>query len=163
MRALVVVLGAILTMGMAHAQPAAVDLAAVTVRDAADNRLTLNERIATPTILHFWATWCAPCREELPELAAFDAVLDEQGLAERLVLVSIDTIDFAAITAFLDDLALEIDTLQQIKGNAGSAFGILAYPATVVVDGDGAVLFHRQGVVAWDDPEVAQDMVGLID
>lgn len=143
----------------AAAQPADADLHAVTLRDAKGGQGTLADLVAGPTILHFWATWCAPCREELPEL---DAFAHELAVGERLGLISVDTAPYERIELLLADLDIGLESHQQIEGNVGSVFGILGYPSTVVVDETGAVLFFRQGALAWDDERVRAEMLDLL-
>src|SRR5690606_8261493 len=80
----------------ALAQPMSADRDAVAVDDGAGETVVLGELVEGATSLHFWATWCAPCREELPELQAF---AEAEGLGERLVLVSVDTAEDGRVAA----------------------------------------------------------------
>lgn len=137
---------------------AGADLRSVVVEDGAGARTALAELVDGPTILHFWATWCGPCREELPELERFARGID----AGRLVLVSVDTVDFSVVEGFLAELGVGLASYRQVEGNVGSAFAILGYPSTVVVDGSGEVLFRRQGAIAWEDDGEAGEVMGVI-
>ena len=144
--------------GPAAGQATGVDLSAVTVRDAAGETAALGDLVYGPTIIHFWATWCAPCLEELPQLDAF-----AQGLEPGdLVVVSIDTAGYERIATYLDDLGVGLESYQQIEGNAGSVLGILGYPSTFVVDGGGEIVFRRQGAVDWANPAEAEEMIARI-
>ena len=135
------------------------DLRSVVVEDGTGARTVLAELVGGPTILHFWATWCGPCREELPELESFARGID----AERLVLVSVDTVDFEVVAGFLDELKVGLASYRQVEGNVGSAFAILGYPSTVVVDGGGEVLFRRQGAIAWEDEGEAGEVMAFVE
>lgn len=143
----------------AMAQSTAVNLRAVTLEDGAGNRTVLADLIDGPTIVHFWATWCGPCREELPELDAFARA---EGLGARLALVSVDTVEFARVSDFLDELGVALESHRQVEGNVGTAFAILGYPSTVVVDDAGTVLFRRQGAVDWEDEDEAGTVIGVL-
>jgi cytochrome c biogenesis protein CcmG, thiol:disulfide interchange protein DsbE len=149
---------ALLAPGVAAGQDAGVDLSAVTVRDAAGERAVLADLVAGPTILHFWATWCLPCLEELPQLDAFAEGL-EPG---ELVVVSVDTAGYERIADYLSDLGVALDSHQQVEGNVGSVLGILGYPSTVVVDDAGEIVFRRQGSVDWADADIAEEIGALI-
>ena len=141
--------------GPAAGQETGVDLSAVTVRDAAGETAALGDLVDGPTIIHFWATWCAPCLEELPQLDAF-----AQGLEPgELVVVSVDTAGYERITDYLGDLGVGLESHQQIEGNVGSVLGILGYPSTFVVDGGGEIVFRRQGAVDWDDPSTRAEIM----
>lgn len=144
----------------ALAQPMSADLDAVTLEDGTGETVLLGELVERAAILHFWATWCAPCREELPELQAF---AEAEELGERLVLVSVDTAEYGRVAAFLDELGVGLGSWRQVEGNVGSAFAILGYPSTVVVDGTGEVLWRRQGAVDWGDAVKAGEVTDLLE
>ena len=105
-----------------------------------------------PLILHLWATWCAPCRAELPELAAFRAVLPAD-LGDRLVVVSVDTRPLAEVRRFLDgDMALPgFETYRVDPAEAGGRFQVIGYPLTLFLDRDGAVTRRISGAAPWPD------------
>ena len=155
---LLLIAGLLLMPAAASGGDGGVDLSAVTLRDAAGESVVLGDLVAGPTIIHFWATWCAPCLEELPELDRFARDV-EPG---RLVVVSVDTADYGRIEDYLADLDVELKSFQQIQGNVGSVFAILGYPSTVVVDETGEVVFQRQGAVDWGDAEIAREIGALI-
>ena len=136
------------------------DLGAVSVEDRIGETRVLADLVEAPTILHFWATWCGPCREELPELEAF---AQSEALGERLVLVSVDTARFERVAEFLDDLGVGLESYRQVSGSVGTQFGILGYPSTVVVDASGEVLLRRQGGIDWNDEAETADVIALID
>ena len=113
-------------------------------------------------IVHFWATWCVPCRAELPELARFRARLTEgglaeEGLADRLLVISLDRSSYERVAAFVsNDLGLsEFKTLQNTDGRAGPAFGLFGLPATALLDGQRRIVALAQGPVDWNDQTLA--------
>ena len=102
-------------------------------------------------VVHFWATWCAPCEEELPGLLAWwrEAKADPRI---ELVAVSVDE-DWKTVDAFLArrnaaDLPLALDP----KKNAASAFGTEKFPETWILAPDGTVLIHQVGAQDWSAP-----------
>lgn len=135
--------------------PEPVDLAAVAVIDADGQPVTLAERLPdAPAIVHFWATWCLPCRAELPQIDAYRADLAAAGLADRLALVSVDRVSHDAAQRFLaDELDLPgLPTLQDVNGTSGTMFRILGFPTTVLLDADHAIVGRQRGTVAWGAP-----------
>lgn len=150
--------GLLLMPGVARGEGGGVDLSAVTLRDAAGEIVVLGDLVDGPTIVHFWATWCAPCLEELPQLDGF-----AQGLEPgRLVVVSVDTADYGRIEDYLGDLGVGLSSYQQIEGNVGSVFAILGYPSTVIVEETGKVSWRMQGAVEWGDADTAREIGALI-
>ena len=110
-----------------------------------------------PAILHFWATWCGPCREELPALAAYAADLAVNGGA--LVVVAVEPSPPEKIEAFLAAIGLDgFATLRDPSGRSGAAFGLFGMPSTLLVDRDGRVVARRAGPLDWQDPAMRAEL-----
>jgi thiol-disulfide isomerase/thioredoxin len=101
-------------------------------------------------ILHFWATWCAPCREEMPALAKF--VNDTKGDRNvEFLAVSVDE-DWGVAERWLKDggitgLPLALDP----KGPTSRLLGATGYPETFFVAPSGEILRHIVGAADWND------------
>jgi thiol-disulfide isomerase/thioredoxin len=137
----------------------------VSVRIDDESEQTLESLLPEgPVILHFWATWCAPCREELPELDRFRQALDARGMAHRLLAISVDTFPPERVQDFLaEELNLpDFHTVQGMPSQIGGAFRILGYPATIVLDSGRREIFRHIGDLRWSDPQVAAEMLRLI-
>lgn len=96
----------------------------------------------TPTVINFWASWCPPCRREIPAL--MDAATRYQGDVEILGIVR------ASDTALAADMAQEFAVNYQVAGSlAGDqVFGdyeILSFPTTFFVDGNGVIQLRHIG------------------
>ncbi|HYM60724.1 MAG TPA: TlpA disulfide reductase family protein [Thermoanaerobaculia bacterium] len=105
-------------------------------------------------VLHFWGTWCAPCRAELPELAAFAAAHPEI----RIETIAIDP-SFAAVDRFLEDRAI---ALQEVyldpKGRVARRFGVKVVPTTLVLGSGGTIVARFRGKMNWRDPSTLKEM-----
>ncbi|MCW2308782.1 TlpA family protein disulfide reductase [Rhodobium gokarnense] len=116
-----------------------------------------------PTIVHFWATWCVPCRRELPSVDRFAADLDKAGNGDRLLVVSVDRFPYARIAQFLSsELGLGLTTWQDAERKTGSAFRTFGYPATLIVDRAGTVTWRHIGPLDWDDGDFRKELYARI-
>ena len=105
-----------------------------------------------PAILHVWATWCAPCLTELPELARYLAAHPAE--AEAVVIVSADTRPTADVAAFLSErLALDLATWRSTGPTPGDVYGLTGLPATLFLAADGTVAARHAGSLDWTAPE----------
>jgi thiol-disulfide isomerase/thioredoxin len=134
--------------------PEAVALGQITLTDGSKASVPLESVLPDgPAILHFWATWCAPCREELPHLDAFTKDLVADGLAEHLVVISVDRARYDRVAAFLDyALGLDLISWQDESRKAGTVFRLFGYPATILLDAEHRVVWRHAGSLEWDNP-----------
>lgn len=100
-----------------------------------------------PIVLHFWATWCPPCRDELPGLLAFAGSADARVLA-----VSLDE-DWAVIRGLLGP-DLPPSVMRADVGGA-QAFGVERLPVTFVIDADRRIRLRMDGARDWSMPAPA--------
>nr|WP_244665235.1 TlpA disulfide reductase family protein [Afifella marina] len=155
-------LSAALVAGAARAAEAAPDLAGLAVTDGSGSTLSFQEMLGKgPAIIHFWATWCGPCRDELPEVARFADVLTERNWRDRFFVVSVDDLPFERVRDFYaDELGLQsLRSWQLVRGNAGMVFRLLGYPATVVLGDDRSLKRTLRGPAAWDDPAFREELL----
>lgn len=114
-----------------------------------------------PVLLNVWATWCTPCREEIPELAALHARYAAEGLA--VIGVSID--DGSAleeVRAFAAELEIPFEIWLDPDARVSAAFEVRALPATFLLDREGQVLFRRDRPITADDPELTRALRGAL-
>ena len=97
-------------------------------------------------LLNFWASWCEPCRAEMPSLE----LLEQRHERERLTVAAINFRETDhAIKTFLDRMPLSLTVLRDTDGAAARAFGVRVFPTTVVIGRDGRALFSVIGEVDW--------------
>jgi len=99
-----------------------------------------------PVLMNFWASWCEPCRSELPSLE----LLAERHQADGLVVMTIDYRETPAqIDRFLDLLPMSLPILRDVDGRAAQAWGARVFPTTVLVGRDGRPTASVVGEVDW--------------
>lgn len=120
----------------------------VRVADAEGERLALEQIVGgEPAVVVFWARWCGPCIEEIPEVARLAQALEPRGV--RLVSVSTDDVPGAGMDAWLRDRRVTYPVYYDLDGEAWAAFGAEYIPAVFVLDENGLVRFehsHIEGV-----------------
>ena len=105
--------------------------------DAAGHDQALNQWHGKVTVVNFWATWCPPCREEIPELS----LLQEQYRKRGVVVVGISTDEVAKIREFSAEIKVNYpllagsDGAMDVAASLGNNKGVLPYTAIVNVDG----------------------------
>ncbi len=121
----------------------------VLARDGA--RRNLASRTGKGLILHFWATWCPPCREEMPELVKF--VKDTKGDANvEFLSVSADE-DWKIVDAWLKENRISgLPVALDPKGPTASLYGVTGYPETFFVTPSGEIVQHLVGPANWGAP-----------
>jgi len=112
-------------------------------------------------VLDFWASWCGPCREEMPLLASLQREYRDQGV--RVLAINVDT-EAESMNAFLRDLgiALPFPILPDPKGSIPSLFDIKGMPTTVFIDRDGVIRFQHAGFRKSDENAYQEALVSLI-
>ena len=85
-------------------------------------------------VLNFWATWCVPCRVEMPLLN----VIHAPNMGVHVIAVN-NAERPSTVSAFVDDLNLNLPILMDPAGRFQVAYGVLGYPTTVVVGHDGRI------------------------
>lgn len=119
--------------------------------DANEAKIGLENFRGKVVVMNLWATWCAPCREEMPSLDKLQARLG--GPDMEVVAVSVDRAGLTKSKAFLDDigaksLALYADPSMKIL----RLLGVPGLPATIVFDREGRELGRLLGTAEWDGP-----------
>lgn len=116
--------------------------------------LKLTQLRGKVVVVHFWATWCPPCRRELPGMERLAQQLDGDKYA--ILAVSVDE-EAAAVRQFKQRFGIRFaDHIDQEMVLAKGAFGVTAYPETFLIGRDGKLLRHMRGEHEWDSPAMMQ-------
>ena len=110
-------------------------------------------------LVNFWATWCAPCREEIPDLKALHSDLKEDGLT--VIGVALDRKGREVVDPFVDEHAINYPIVVDAEGTAEAEFGpIPGLPTTILVTPDGQITKRVVGIFPTDEMRpTLQDML----
>lgn len=109
--------------------------------------------------LHFWATWCGPCREEMPTIQAIVPTFDQSSL-EIVLLNTAETED--TVFEFIGVVAPDLNPLLDTDGQATERWQPRGLPATFFVDPDGKLQYLALGGRAWHEPTYLNFLKKLI-
>lgn len=130
--------------------------------DAGEKPMTLDDFAGKTVLLNLWATWCVPCREEMPALNALQE--DKGGNDFQVLAINIDTGDAGKPQEFLTETG--VDSLGLYRDSSMGVFNVLkkeglvlGLPATLLIDDKGCLLGAMNGPAAWD----SADAKALID
>lgn len=110
---------------------------------------TLAEQRGQVLLLNFWASWCEPCRDEMPALQALAQRHASQGL--RVATVNFKETP-ATIRQFTERVPLALPILLDREGEVAKAWGVRLFPTSLLLGRDGRVRWTVQGEVDWLSP-----------
>jgi cytochrome c biogenesis protein CcmG, thiol:disulfide interchange protein DsbE len=113
-------------------------------------------------VVNVWATWCEPCRREMPALQELHRQLGREGF--RVVGVSVDGAGAAgAIRAFLDEHDIDFDVVHDPRQRVPRAYGTMGVPETFLVGRDGRLVHHWRGRIDARSPMVRSRIYAALD
>jgi peroxiredoxin len=119
----------------------------------AGGAVSLQDLKGEVVLVNLWATWCEPCRHELPELTALHRRYAARGL--RVVAISVDRDrTLAEVAAFAERRQLPFAIWHDPTDQASGRLGARLLPSNFLVGRDGTLAWRRTGAITADDPEV---------
>lgn len=112
-------------------------------------------------LVNLWATWCAPCRAEMPALDRLEAEMGGEGF--EVMAINVDTGDDTKPRKFLQEIDVNAlgyyrDSSMKVFNDLKSQGLALGLPVTLLIDGDGCLIAHMNGPAEWDSAD-AKTMV----
>ena len=149
---------------MAAALPAAaleLDRAApdFTLKSLGGKNLKLSEMAGNVVLINFWASWCGPCREEMPLLNDLHKKYEPLGFAVFGVNVEEDV---KGAMGFLQNFPVDFPVLLDSANQVSKQYKVIAMPTTVLVDRDGKVRYLHQGYKSGDEIKYQQMVKKLV-
>ncbi len=112
------------------------------------------------TLINIWATWCGPCRREMPSIERLYTSYEGRGF--RVAAVSVDEGDSTGILAYTRQVGLTFDILHDQSGNIQQAFQTIGVPQSFLIGRDGRVAYTSLGADEWDSPEMHRRIEQLL-
>ena len=118
-----------------------------TVVDADGKQAKLSDMLGKPVVLNFWASWCSPCKSEMPE---FNEVYKELGGEVQFMMVNMtdgqrETV--ASGSKYVSDQQFSFPVYFDTEQNAAYTYGIRSIPTTIFIDKDGYIVSAAQGSI----------------
>jgi thiol-disulfide isomerase/thioredoxin len=123
--------------------------------NADGHKLSVADFRGRMVLLNIWATWCVPCRKEMPALDRLETKLG--GPDFEVVALSIDRQGLAAVQPFFKEFRLKaLHIYLDQSGKAAVALNVPGIPTTLLIDHDGREIARKIGPAEWDSPKVLQ-------
>ena len=138
-----------------HKEP--VPVAEIRFQDARGRELTLANFKGKAVLLNMWATWCPPCRKEMPTLDRLQATLGGPGF--EVVALSIDRDGSASVRTFYDEIQIRsLPIYVDPSADAMQKLSIVGVPTTMLIDASGREVWRHVGPETWDAPAIVDEL-----
>jgi peroxiredoxin len=131
-----------------------------TVKDMAGKDIKLSDLKGKVVLVNFWATWCPPCKEEIPSMVKLNQSM--AGKQFQMLAISIDEGGKKDVESYLQKSGMALPAYLDTDGAIARNYGTTGVPETFVVDPSGIIRKKIVGAIEWSSPEVISYLDGLI-
>ena len=111
-------------------------------------------------VINFWATWCVPCREELPDLSLLKSKIKKYNI--DVLIISIDKKNIKDQIKFLsNNVASNLENFFDVEMKIFKALKLRGIPTTIIVDKNGFVISKHEGILKWGEDEIINKIQSL--
>lgn len=130
-----------------------------TVTDINGNKVSLSDFVGKPVVLNFWASWCSPCKSEMPD---FDEAYDKYKKDIHFLMVNLtdgyqETVESAS--SFIEEQGYSFPVYYDTLSEATNTYQVYSIPATYFIDAKGNVIAHAKGAIDADTLQQGIDMI----
>lgn len=136
-------------------EQSAISASQVKLTDLEGNDVDLADFKGKTIFVNFWATWCRPCIQEMPSIAALQTQLADKNI--EFFFASDEEVE--KIQKFMDSRKM---TSRFVRVENPEALGIEALPTTFIFDGEGNLVFSEVGYRKWDEPTTIEMVTKLV-
>ena len=130
-----------------------------TLKSSSGKNLKLSEHRGEVVLLNFWASWCGPCRKEMPYLEQIQEKYSDYGFTVMGVNVEEDS---SKAKKMLKDIPVSFPILYDTTNSVSKAYKVSAMPTTVIIDRDGNMRYLHKGYKSGDEATYKQWVKKLI-
>ena len=116
------------------------------IGESSSPAVSLSDMKGRPVIINFWASWCSPCRSEMPH---FDKMYKEYGNEIQFMMVNLtgdsETVDTAS--SYIESEGYSFPVYYDTDGEGASAYSVYSIPATYFIDAEGNIVSQAQGAL----------------
>ncbi|OAB42472.1 TlpA family protein disulfide reductase [Paenibacillus glacialis] len=119
-----------------------------------EKQMKLSEFAGKKVILNFWATWCPPCRVEMPHMEKLYKDYEEDVVVLSVNLTQTEK-NQSDVIAFVEDFGLTFPVVMDIEGDVATTYQIFTYPTTYIIDSQGIIQEIFKGAINYEIMEKA--------
>lgn len=163
-----VILSMILSLSVSHAEQTVMPLhdeprpvPSIEFNDGAGRGYALEDWRGRVVLLNIWATWCPPCRHEMPTLDGLQAKLGSERF--QVIALSIDRAGVGPVEDFFSKTNIQhLEIYIDETGRSASKLGAFGLPATLLIGPDGRELGRLVGPAEWDTPTMIEFLKNIV-
>lgn len=157
------VLGAIALLGTAQARDLQIYKGGATpplvLKDLSGKTHNLKDYRGKVVLINFWATWCPPCRAEMPSMQRLKTAM----AGKPFVILAVDMGETQGVVkAYIREIKTDFTVLLDKDGRALKAWKVFAFPTSYVVDAQGRIRYGLYGASEWDAADKVQKITQLL-
>lgn len=136
------------------------DAPELTLKDATGRIYNLNEMKGSVVFINFWASWCAPCKEEMPSIQSLYNSFKDNGQFRMLTVLYND--DYQKAANYMKENNFQLPVFIDADGKTAKAYGVKGVPETYIIDKKGILREKVLGPARWSSPKAISLMSDLI-
>jgi peroxiredoxin len=131
-----------------------------TLPDLTGKPVSLSDFRGKVVLVNIWATWCGPCKREIPSLDRLYQLRKDKGF--EVVAVSVDRASTSKVASFVADYQMSFPVVHDAQGEVGNKYWARAIPSSFLLDRQGVIRWKVAGAIAWDDAGVVKRVDQLL-
>jgi cytochrome c biogenesis protein CcmG, thiol:disulfide interchange protein DsbE len=131
-----------------------------TLKDLKGDQISLASLRGKVVFLNIWATWCAPCREEMPSIESL--YNDFKSNKDFVVLAVSQDTDGDTVRPFVEQNHLRFTVLLDPRNEVGERYDVNGIPETFIIGRDGRIVAHHVGPYDWSNADIREALLELI-